>query len=70
MIWTNDPVKDAERWLAEQENRLELLPHCVSCGEPIQQDKAVCVDGNWYCDECELDAWADIRKNFLQEVEI
>lgn len=53
-----------------QEARLELLPKCCCCGEAIQQDKAVCIDGNWYCAGCELDAWAEIRKDYLERVEI
>lgn len=40
-FYSDDPVRDAERYIAEQENRLELLPKCTSCGQPIQQEKAV-----------------------------
>lgn len=37
-------------------------------GEAIQQDKAVCIDGNRHCAGCKLDAWAEIRKDFLEGV--
>lgn len=36
----------------EQSRRLERLPKCFHCGEPVQQEMAVCLDGRWYCDEC------------------
>ena len=69
MMWSDDPIRDADRWMKEQENRLALLPHCCCCGEPIVQEKAICIDGDWYCIECELDAWDAIRDNFLERVE-
>lgn len=67
-FYSDNPVRDAENWIAAQERRLELLPKCASCGQPIQQEKAVCVDGAYYCEECELDAWPEIRKNYLEAV--
>lgn len=41
-----------ERHDAEMEMRMESLPKCAECGEPIQQDMAVCIHGRWYCDSC------------------
>lgn len=37
---------------AEDAKRLESLPKCHNCGEPIQQECAVRIDGHWYCDHC------------------
>lgn len=36
----------------EQNQWLEGLPKCKLCGDPIQQEDALCIGGNWYCDEC------------------
>ena len=36
----------------KMESRLANLPVCDCCGERIQQDTAVRIDGFWYCDEC------------------
>ena len=36
----------------EMQRKLENLPVCECCGEPIQQDTAVRIDGFWYCDDC------------------
>ena len=52
MYYTDDPVADFNRWDGEQERRLEQLPCCEECGERIQQEDAVRLNGKWYCDEC------------------
>lgn len=36
----------------EQARWLDSLPECECCGQPIQQEMAVCIDGFWYCDRC------------------
>lgn len=56
MYYTDDPISDFNRWDADQQNNLNKLPVCKCCGEHIQQDMAVCLDDNWYCDECLRDA--------------
>lgn len=49
---TDDPIADFERHDAHQQEQLDRLPKCTECCEPIQQDTAVCIDGDWYCDDC------------------
>ena len=52
-MWlSNDPVADFARYDAEQSRRLKRLPTCERCGDAIQQERAVCIDGYWFCDEC------------------
>ena len=58
MYFTDDPIADYNRWSREQEEQLKKLPKCHVCGEPIQDDYAVCIDDNWYCDNC----ISDMRK--------
>lgn len=52
MFFTDDPVADFERHDAEQQKLLEKLPVCHRCGDPIQQERAVKLEGHWYCDAC------------------
>ena len=52
MPWTDDPVADFERHDREQARLLERLPTCERCGNRIEQELAVCIDGFWYCDDC------------------
>lgn len=35
-----------------QERGLERLPTCCMCGEHIQQEDAVRINGEWFCDGC------------------
>ena len=49
---TDDPVADFNRHDREQARRLRQLPTCERCGDAIQQEKAVCIEGFWYCDDC------------------
>lgn len=36
----------------EIERKLERLPRCCCCDEPIQQETAVCINDDWFCDCC------------------
>lgn len=36
----------------EQNEWLEKRPKCICCGEHIQEDSAVQIQGDYYCDEC------------------
>lgn len=58
-MWTDDPIKDFERHEAKKQRWLDSLPVCEHCHHPIQQERAVCINGDWYCDECldELRKW-------------
>ena len=52
MSYTDDPIMDFLNYDEEQTRWLESLPICAECGEHIQQEIAVCINGEWYCDEC------------------
>ena len=46
----------------EQEERLKSLPVCSECGEHIQQEYAVKINGDWYCDNCLDDMREEIEE--------
>ena len=50
----------------ENERKEKAMCHCDRCGGVIWEDKAVYYNDQWYCLECESDAWKDIRENFLE----
>lgn len=52
-----------EQYDAEQERKLNRLPKCVECGEPIQQSDAVYVFNGWICDGC----LEELRREVLPE---
>ena len=63
-MFTDDPIADFNRHEAEKQKWLERLPVCCCCDEPIQQEKAVRMDGLWYCDECLDDMREDTEEGW------
>ena len=51
-MYTDDPERDFLRHDAEQQAWLEKRPVCHYCGEHIQDEYAVRIDGHWICKEC------------------
>lgn len=52
MYWTDDPVQDAERYYAEQEEKIKRLPVCADCGEHIQDEFCYEFNGEYICERC------------------
>ena len=52
MSFTDDPVADFLTYDREQADRLDRLPKCAHCGEPIQDDYGFEYEGEIYCEEC------------------
>lgn len=52
MYYTDDPLKDFDRYEAEQQRYLDSLPKCAECGEPIQSEKCYEIDGELICQDC------------------
>lgn len=52
----------------EQAERLARLPKCKCCGQPIQQEQAVCIEEGYYCEDCEDEAWEAIRREYLESI--
>lgn len=69
MYCSFDPERDYDRYDKEQQERLDRLPVCAECGEPIQQDTALYYNGEWYCDDCEQELWHRIRESLWRRCE-
>ena len=52
MICYSDPYMDFLSHDAYQEERLNSLPQCDECGEPLQDDYCYKIDGEYICEEC------------------
>ena len=50
--YTDDPAADFLAHDIEHEKALENLPCCEDCGEPIQDDEAYYINGEWICEDC------------------
>lgn len=62
MMWTDDPVKDYERYDAQRCAELERLPICSECGEPIHSDRYYDFNDELICENCLRDNhmnWVD-----------
>lgn len=51
-VMTDDPLHDFFVDDREKQEWLNGRPVCAACGEPIQQEDAVYLNGEWYCDDC------------------
>ena len=51
-MYCPDALDQYEYRQKKLEAALSLLPKCEICGEPIEQEMAVKLDGAYYCDEC------------------
>ena len=56
MFYSDDPLRDFDRWDAEQQKALEELPVCADCDNPIQDESAFYINGDWICEDC-MDAY-------------
>lgn len=52
MYYTDNPILDAERHQAAQDKLLEALPVCADCDNPIQDEEAYYINGEWICENC------------------
>lgn len=61
MFYSDDPVRDAERYLDYLDKELAKRPVCCECGEHIQEERAYYINGEMICQEC--------MGNYLVQVE-
>lgn len=62
MNWTDDPVRDHDRYQEEQNKWLEKMPVCSICDEYIQDDYLYEINDEVICEEC-------LKDNFRKNVE-
>lgn len=67
MIWTDDPVRDFERYDAEQEAWLRARPTCDACKNHIQEEYYYELEGIRRCGDC-MQKFLDTEcRNFIDE---
>lgn len=52
MFYSDNPGRDADRYIAHQEALLESRPVCDCCGEHIQDDYYYRIGTEIWCQEC------------------
>ena len=64
--YTNDPIRDAENYQADQEEWLKSRPICDQCGEHIQEEFMFQYEGENYCPDC----WDDkVNDEFFRRID-
>lgn len=59
MFYSDDPLMDFDRYDREQSRRLAERPVCVECDEPIQDETAFYINGEWICESC-MDSYRQV----------
>jgi formylmethanofuran dehydrogenase subunit E len=60
--YSDNPERDFLRHDAEQQRKLDRLPKCAYCGEPITTEECYEIGGNLLCPDCLVDRhrkWVD-----------
>lgn len=52
MFYTDNPLRDFERYSTEQEEALAGLPICCECKQPIQTERCFEFDDKLICPHC------------------
>lgn len=65
-FYSNDPVRDAERYLAEQDEQLERYPKCAHCGHEIQDERLVNINGELFHLDCIDEAFGEWTENHIE----
>lgn len=60
--YSDDPCRDAERYLDDELKCAQRLPICYGCGEHITSEDAYLVLDYLYCEDCFYDSAVDALK--------
>lgn len=66
VFYSDDPVRDFERWDAEQSEWLEKLPKCAHCDHAIQDERLMSIDGELYHIDCAIEAFSEWTENHME----
>ena len=64
---TDDPVADAERFMADQEKELLKYPVCSCCDEPITTETLIHIDGLFYHPACVEVHFEEPTEDYIEE---
>lgn len=66
MFYSDDPVRDAERHIAQQDEKLSHYPKCSHCGYEIQDEKLFDLDGELYHIKCAKDEFVKHTEDYIE----
>lgn len=63
--YTDNPIADAERYMADQEREMERLPLCSECGERITDDECWVIEGEIYHPDCAEELFCHYTEGYI-----
>lgn len=65
-FYSDDPVRDAERYAAEQDRQLDRLPECSECGHPIQSQHYFLINDEIICTNCLIQNYRKDTEDYIE----
>jgi hypothetical protein len=65
-FYSDDPARDAERYAAEQDKQIEILPKCAHCGHEIQDERLFDFNGELYHIECAKEEFLKWTEDYIE----
>ena len=65
LFYTSDLIADFANHDREQAKRLDKLPKCDCCREPIQDEHCFDIYGDIYCEECGIKLFRRNTEDFI-----
>lgn len=67
MYFTDDPIRDAERYMEMMDMKLESYPICAECGEHIQDEECYEIDGKLICEQCLKENYRRWTEDYIKD---
>lgn len=67
MFYSDDPVRDFDRYDAYQAQQEAKLPQCEKCGKPIHDDVYYEINNEILCESCMQDEYARSTQDWLSD---
>lgn len=65
-MFTDDPIRDYDRYCEDLEREMEKYPECACCGKRIIDDFLFYIEGETYCEDCMLDEYRRPIDDFIE----
>ena len=66
-FYSDDPVRDFDRYDMAMAQREAKLPKCDECGKPINDDMFFDIEGEILCENCMRDRYGISTEDYLRD---
>lgn len=68
MYYTDNPVRDLDRFQRAEARAAARRPKCCVCGEAIWEDGSLMLNGRRYCEECKDVFLSKIESDYWEAI--